>query len=170
MRHDGIFWKASGNIAQHYSRLVRWCERGLALVVLVGIVVAAVGSGVALTRMDWRSTTALDELIDRALLLVIGLELVRMLITHEIKAVLELLSFVIARKTLKPDLQPHEIALCALAFVLLLGAYRYLLPAPMHNGEAVATAPTTDATNSKRPDGPQGQEPRLDPPIPTPGS
>jgi len=38
------------------------------------------------------------------LLLVIGLELVRMLVTHSLSAVLELLAFVIARKMLKPDL------------------------------------------------------------------
>jgi hypothetical protein len=136
------------NIPQHYGKLVRWCERGLGLALFVGIAVAAVYSGLALVNMDWRLTTAFDELIDRVLLLVIGLELVRLLITHELTAVLELLAFVIARKMLKPDLQSHEIALNALAFVLLLGARRYLLPEPRHNQEATATTATTGATIS----------------------
>jgi hypothetical protein len=55
-----------------------------------------------------------------------------------------LLAFVIARKMLKPDLQSYEIALNALAFVLLLGARRYLLPEPRPKQEA-ATDPTTGA-------------------------
>ena len=59
--------------------------------------------------MDWRSTETFYELTYRVLLLVIAVELVRTLITHDLTAILELLAFVIARKMLKPDLEAIDI-------------------------------------------------------------
>jgi hypothetical protein len=53
------------------------------------------------------------------LLLVIGLELVRTLVTHDLRAILELLALVVARKMLKPDLAVMDIFLSVLAFVAL---------------------------------------------------
>jgi hypothetical protein len=67
--------------------------------------------------MDWRLTETFYELIYRVLLLVIGVELVRTLVTHDLRAVLELLAFVVARKMLKPDLGVLDILLSVLAFV-----------------------------------------------------
>ncbi|QLQ25836.1 MAG: hypothetical protein HZT41_14065 [Dechloromonas sp.] len=64
----------------------------------------------------------------RVLLMVIGVELARTLLTHDLGAILELLAFVVARKTLKPD-DAFDIFLCALAFVALLAArYFFLRP------------------------------------------
>jgi len=62
------------------------------------------------------------ELIDRALLIVIGFEFVRMLIVHKLVSVLELLAFVVARKMLKPDMSSIDMAFGSFAFVLLLSA------------------------------------------------
>jgi hypothetical protein len=59
-------------------------------------------------------------------LVVVGLELVRMLILHDLAALLELLGFIIARKVLRPDIVTLDIVLAALAFVALLAARRYL--------------------------------------------
>ena len=56
-------------------------------------------------------------------------ELARTLLTHDLGAILELLAFVVARKTLKPDVDAFDIFLCALAFVALLAArYFFLRP------------------------------------------
>jgi hypothetical protein len=76
-------------------------------------------------------------LIYRVLLLVIGVELVRTLVTHELGAVLELLGFVVARRMLKPDLAVLDILLSVLAFVALLAANRFLLftPSPPESRE-----------------------------------
>ena len=61
----------------------------------------------------------------------IGVELARTLLTHDLGAILELLAFVVARKTLKPDVDAFDIFLCALAFVALLAArYYFLRPVP----------------------------------------
>jgi hypothetical protein len=83
-----------------------------------------------MAAMDWRLTETFYELIYRVLLLAIGVELVRTLVTHELGAILELLGFVVARKMLKPDLAVLDILLSAVAFVALLAANRFLLSTP----------------------------------------
>jgi len=115
------------NINSLYNPAVRWLERVLALAMLVGVVIGAVKGGITLSQMDWAAKETFYELIYRVLLLVIGLELVRMLVTHSLSAVLELLAFVIARKMLKPDLTALDIILSVLAFVALLAGRRYLI-------------------------------------------
>lgn len=72
--------------------------------------------------MSWGQTDTFYELIYRVLLLVIAIELVRTLVTHDLRAILELLAFVVARKMLKPDLNVIDIVLSVLAFVALLAA------------------------------------------------
>lgn len=114
-------------ISDSYRGVVKWLERVLALAVLAGVLVSAVHGALYLAQADWSSTDAFYELIYRALLLVIGLELVRMLITHSLGAVLELLAFVIARKMLKPDLSALDVALVVAAFVALLAGRKHLL-------------------------------------------
>lgn len=75
---------------------------------------------------DWANVDTLYDLINRILLLVICLELIRTLLTHELEAVIELLAFVVARKTMRPDLTVIDILLCSVSFVLLLAARKYL--------------------------------------------
>jgi hypothetical protein len=91
-------------------------ERLLAFAILIGIIAFAFKSVVALIGMDWSSTETFYELIYRVLLLVIGVELIRTLVTHDLTAVLELLAFVVARKMLKPELATIDILLGVGAF------------------------------------------------------
>lgn len=102
-------------------------EKILAAVVIVGVIFYAIGSVRALLEMDWTQNEVFYEFIYRVLLLIIGLELARMLVTHSISAVLELLSFVIARKMLKPDLTSVDIILSVFAFVALAAARHYFM-------------------------------------------
>jgi hypothetical protein len=127
----------SRRISGYYKTVAVWIEKVLALVILGGVLVFAVTSAQSLADMDWRQTETFYELIYRVLLLVIGVELVRTLVTHDLRAVLELLAFVIARKLLKPDLSTPDILLSILAFVALLAANRFLLPPapPPEGGE-----------------------------------
>jgi len=110
--------------------IAKWLERGLACAILVGVIVFGFGSTFVLAGMDWRDTATVYELIYRVLLLVIGVELIRTLVTHDLAAILELLAFVIARKLLKPDLSAFDILLSVSAFVILLGARRFFLRLP----------------------------------------
>ena len=110
--------------------IAKWLERGLACAIFMGVIAFGFGSAIALAGMDWRDTATLYELIYRVLLLVIGVELIRTLVTHNLGAVLELLAFVIARKLLKPDLSALDILLSVSAFAILLGTRRYFLQLP----------------------------------------
>lgn len=110
-----------------FNRFVLWMEKILAFAILVSVIVAAIKGGSHLAGLDWSGKDTFYELIYRTLLLVIGLELVRMLITHSLSAVLELLAFVIARKMLKPDLTSVDIILSVVAFVVLLAGRKYLM-------------------------------------------
>lgn len=115
------------NLDGGFNRLVRWLEKGLAVVVLVSVFAAAVKGILHLAGLDWTSNDTFYELIYRVLLLVIGLELIRMLITHSLAAVLELLAFVIARKMLKPDLTSVDVILSVCAFIALLAGRKFLM-------------------------------------------
>ena len=110
--------------------IANWLERGLACAIFVGVIAFGFGSAIALVGMDWRDTATFYELIYRVLLLVIGVELIRTLVTHNLGAVLELLAFVIARKLLKPDLSAVDILLSVSAFAILLVTRRFFLRMP----------------------------------------
>lgn len=117
----------------HKSFTRLWTRLSLSLekVVAAGTVIAVMVYGYesikVLIVMDWSSTETFYEFINRTLIAVIGLELVRMLVNHSIGAVLELLAFVIARKMLKPDLESLDIALSAGSFVALMAARHFLM-------------------------------------------
>jgi hypothetical protein len=110
-------------------------ERLIAFGILVGVLTFAYKSTVSLFEMDWSATDTFYELIYRALLLVISVELIRTLVTHDLMAVLELLAFVVARKMLKPELATIDILLGVAAFAGLLAARRFFLApfAPLRN-------------------------------------
>lgn len=117
-------------VGQSSIRFVKWLERLLALAVITAVVAYAIGSGQVLASMDWRTSEAFYETLYRVLLLAIGLELVRMLVVHDLMAVVELLGFVVARKTLKPDLAALDILLAVVAFVALLAVRHLIVAAP----------------------------------------
>ncbi len=121
-------------LANGLRRTAVWSERILAIAIFAGMAVFFLHSLAALSVTDWNQTETLYELINRILLLVICLELIRTLLTHELEAVLELLAFVVARKTLKPDLSVVDILLSVIAFVILMIARKYLVfPADSEN-------------------------------------
>jgi hypothetical protein len=128
---------SSSRISSCFNTVAAWIERLLALVILGGVLVFGLFSAQTMAAMDWRLTETFYELIYRVLLLVIGVELVRTLVTHELRAILELLGFVVARKMLKPDLVVLDVLLSVLAFVALLAANRFLLatPSPVESRE-----------------------------------
>ena len=117
--NERVIWNAKA--------LATALERILAFGILLGVIAFSLKSVFVLIGMDWRSTETFYELMYRILLLVIGVELIRTLVTHDLNAVLEL-AFVVARKMLKPELATLDILLGIGAFVGLLAARRFLLP------------------------------------------
>ena len=68
----------NSRLSSYYKTIAVWIERLLALVLLGGILV-----------FDWQLTETFYEFIYRVLLLVIGVELVCTLATHDLRAILE---------------------------------------------------------------------------------
>lgn len=114
-------------IPRQFIAAVIFMERVMALAVLAGVIFYGIGSALTLVQMDWSFTDTFYDLMYRVLLIVIGLELVRMLVIHDLSAVLELLAFVTARKVLKPEIEAFDIILAILGFVALLAARSYFL-------------------------------------------
>lgn len=117
-------------VSELLRRVTLWSERILAISIMMGMAVFFYGSLSAMGTENWSQVDTLYDLINRILLLVICLELIRTLLTHELEAVLELLAFVVARKTMKPDLTVIDILLCSISFVILLAARKYLSRKP----------------------------------------
>ncbi len=108
------------------STLIYWFEILLAGIVIVAIAVSLIQSFGVVQAMDWSSVDAFYELLNRLLLVAIGLEFVRMLVARNLVSVLELVAFIVARKMLKPDITSMDLVLGAIAFVTLIGT-RYTI-------------------------------------------
>lgn len=122
--------RSSDRAAAWFSAAVRWLEITLAALVLVGILFAAGAAVRELWGLDWTASATFDRLLNRVLFIAIGLELVRMLVVHSLRAILEMLAFAIARNMLTPNPAAFDIALGAVAFAVLLAAGRYFLAPP----------------------------------------
>lgn len=115
----------SSDFATIWHKAVTIAERSLATIVFVAVAIFTIMSIPVLAAMDWSDMETFYALINRVLLVVIGMELVRMLVTHSIAAVLEMLAFVIARKMLKPDLSSLDIAFGVISFVALMASRHF---------------------------------------------
>lgn len=113
-------------ISKLYHETIRWLERALGAAVIIAILVFAAYSIQIMLELNWEHAETFYEMLNRILVLIIGIELVRMLVSHELKAVLELLAFVIARKMLHPELTSLDVLMGAVAFVLLMFAHKTL--------------------------------------------
>jgi len=128
-------------IAHGFSGVVRWLEIGLAGLVLVGVLAAAVSSVRELLGLDWSQSATFDRLMSRVLFIAIGLELARMLVVHSLRAILEMLAFAIARNVLLPDRTAVDIVLGVVGFAVLLAAARYFLAAGEAPRSTAASVP-----------------------------
>jgi len=116
------------NVKNYYQYSVRILEKILGFLVLIFVVISAINSTFVLVGMDWGQTSTFYEMLNRFLILVIGLEFVRLLISYNLNAVLELLAFVIARKMLKPDITSTDVLFNVVAFGILVLVRSKILP------------------------------------------
>lgn len=116
-----------GRTARMIRLLVVWGERALALSVVAAVLAFAVDTSREIARSDWRDADSINRSIGSALLVGIGFELARLLVTHELVAVLELMAFALARKILTPGLGASEMLLIVLAFVVIFWTRRYFV-------------------------------------------
>jgi len=109
------------------QELVKWCERIIAFALLFGVICFFLATLRTALGLDWNSMATLHEIGQRVLLITIALELVRTLISHELSSLINLLSFVIARRMLEPQTAFWEVPLGVAAFAALMATRRYLM-------------------------------------------
>lgn len=119
--------KLGDRISSINQELVVWCERIIALALLLGIVCFFLATVRTALGFDWGAMATLHEIGQRILLMTIGLELVRTLISHELASLVNLMSFVIARRMLEPQTAFWEVPLGVAAFAALMATRRYLM-------------------------------------------
>jgi hypothetical protein len=119
--------KLADRISAINQELVRWCERIIALALLFGVICFFLATLRMALGLDWASMATLHEIGQRVLLMTIGMEIVRTLISHELSSLVNLLSFVIARRMLEPQIAFWEVPLGVAAFAALMATRRYLL-------------------------------------------
>ncbi|WP_350343367.1 hypothetical protein PRVXT_002666 [Proteinivorax tanatarense] len=103
----------------------------LALLILLGVTIALTSVVRYLTIIPQSDTTNIYEVLQNflsiALLLVIGIELVLMLLTHSPTSVLELVLFAIARKMLVYSETMLELLIATAAIAIVFAIKKYLL-------------------------------------------
>ena len=119
--------KLGERISSINQNLVEWYERIIALALLLGVACFFLATMRIAFELDWGAMATLHEIGQRVLLITIALEIVRTLISHELSSLVNLLSFVIARRMLEPQTAFWEVPLGVAAFAALMATRRYLL-------------------------------------------
>lgn len=109
------------NLKDRLNDYLDYLESGLSIIVLIGVVIYFANSLGTLTGLDWSSIDTFYFFVNYILALVVGIELAKLMITHDVFAITNLLTFVVARKMLKPDLGANEILWGVLSFSILFG-------------------------------------------------
>ena len=119
--------KLSERIVSLNQYLVVGCERIIALALLFAVICFFLATLRTAFGLDWSSLATLHEISQRVLLMTIALELVRTLIWHELSEIVNLLSFVVARRMLEPETDIWEVPLGVAAFAALMATRHYFL-------------------------------------------
>ncbi|MBQ4544634.1 MAG: transporter [Oscillospiraceae bacterium] len=103
----------------------------LAISVIVGIAIVVLGIRLVLdtisVSMNLSGVDALVKILDDAIILAIGAELIKMLCKHTPETVIEVLAFALARQLIVGHAKPWENLVTVLAIAVLFGIRRFLL-------------------------------------------
>ena len=104
-----------------YRKYVKMGENFLALIVLVGLFWFLFNSMWGFLEADWRLVRTFYDFISVILLVLVGLELIRLMVFHNFSTVLELMILIIARKMVSPEIDAVSILLSVLALAIVVG-------------------------------------------------
>lgn len=114
------------SIKIHLNHIVSALEFVLGIVVVLGSMWYLVTGLIDISQAGLTPFEAFDDFIHLLLAVIIGFEVARILITHNLLAIIEILGFVMARKVLAPETTAYEILIVMVAFAILVAA-RWLL-------------------------------------------
>lgn len=103
----------------------------LAVLLVVAAAIAAYDTIVRDFPMLWQQKdeyAVLQKIIENILLIAIAAEFALLLLFHRMSAAVEVVVFVIARKTVSPDITALDLLLCAAAIAGLIILRHYYLP------------------------------------------
>lgn len=105
---------------KYFGMAIRVIEQFLALLIIISIITFIIINLVNFDFSDLHQNSTLVELISDALLIILGLEVVRLLVAPSVKATVELLVYVIARKALSPQATALDLLYNAVSFAIIL--------------------------------------------------
>ena len=113
---------------KYLIQFVSIVEPLIATLVAFSILYFGISSVIDYLRMDWSDIDTFYQFISFALLLVVGVELIRLIIAHSISAVFELMFLIISRKMLSPTLDSQGMLFSVIAIAILFGiSYIYTI-------------------------------------------
>lgn len=111
------------NILQGKDLVLKLTEIVLATIVFFGTAYFSVITLGTFLHRDWSSVTTMYDFIAMVLIILLGFEVARLILVHNITVVLELTLLIIARKMLSPDIGALDLVYCAGAFAIIVGVY-----------------------------------------------
>lgn len=108
-------------VAVHAIELV------LVVAVACGMLLYATASVQVLGALDWGSSVTFEELVQRVLFLLIGVELIQIIWAHHVRDVFLVSVFLLARKALDPANTTPELIALALSAVAVVGVWHLLV-------------------------------------------
>jgi hypothetical protein len=106
---------------QRINTVIHKTEIVLAMITLIAVAVFSFNSLSSIFTADWSAVDTWYTFVNIVLTIVVGIELAKLLITHDLVSIKDVLIFVVARKMLSPDQTSMDILLAVLAFAVLFG-------------------------------------------------
>jgi len=124
--------KAERVVGNYLGKATHMFLSVLALLLLIACVIAAYDTVVrdfpALLSPSTDEYAALQKIVENILLIAIAAEFALLLLFHRMSAAVEVVVFVIARKTVNPEITALDLLLCAGAIAGLIVLRYYYLP------------------------------------------
>jgi len=111
---------------EYFQKSIKIFELLLAFILLLAVIYFGFSSIGGFLGKDWSNVDIFYQFISFILLLLVGIELIRLIVLHSITTVLELMILIVARKMLSPDLDSLGIVLSVVALAILVGIKLYL--------------------------------------------
>lgn len=102
------------------NKIISITEIILSLLVFVGTINFGVKGTARFLSLDWSLNPTFYQFISFVLLVLVGLELIRLILSHNISTVLELMILIIARKTLDPNIDSTGIFLSMISLGIVV--------------------------------------------------
>jgi len=123
--------KAERVVSNKLGVVIHFFLSALAVLLLIAAAIAAFDTVVREFPALWQRQdeyTVLQKIIENILLIAIAAEFALLLLFHRMSAAVEVVVFVIARKTVSPSITALDLLLCAAAIAGLIILRHYYLP------------------------------------------